>query len=129
MFGGVMPKLHRAWTAFPVTVAPTDATVLRITPLNSYPQLISTSRHITQGGYDLNDMRWDTVANSLSGNSKVIFGEVYCLTIYIPEGYEFVSADCSGKTATAVDDCILKVDLNPVSSDDIVWKLYFKKAK
>jgi hypothetical protein len=74
----------------------------------------------------LNALSWDAASNSLSGSSKCVEGEVYRLTIYIPEGYEFVNADCADKAAAAVDGCILKVDINSASSGDIVWKLNFK---
>jgi len=110
--------------ALQVSIAPMDTAVLRITPLTAHPQVISTSRHITQGGCDLNSLCWDAASNSLSGSSKCVEGEVYRLTIYIPDGYEFVNADCAGKTAAAVDGCILKVDLNSAGGD-IAWKLNF----
>ncbi len=111
--------------ALQVSIAPTDSAVLRITPLTSHPQVISTSRHITQGGYDLNDLQWDAVSNCLSGSSKCVEGEVYRLTLYIPEGYELASMKCGEKADFTNDGCILKVDLDPVRSGDIAWKLNF----
>ncbi|MFA6568886.1 MAG: alpha-galactosidase, partial [Victivallales bacterium] len=69
-----------------VSISPMDSAVLRITPLTSHPQVISTSRHITQGAYDLSGLRWDAVSNCLSGNSKCVEGEVCRLTLYVPEG-------------------------------------------
>jgi hypothetical protein len=112
--------------ALQVSIAPMDSAVLRITPLTSHPQVISTSRHITQGGYDLNDLQWDAASNCLSGSSKCVEGEVYRLTLYIPEGYEFASVKCDERAAFNNKGCILKADLNPDRSGDIAWKLYFK---
>ncbi|OGV33687.1 MAG: hypothetical protein A2020_05175 [Lentisphaerae bacterium GWF2_45_14] len=112
--------------ALHVSVAPMDTAVLCITPLTSHPQVISTSRHITQGACDLSYLYWDAAANILSGRSTGVEGEVYRLTLYIPEGYEFANLDCNGKVKFASEGCILKVDFNPVNSGDIAWKLYFK---
>ena len=111
--------------ALQVSIAPMDTTVLRITALASHPQVISTSRHITQGAYDLNTLHWDSSSNCLSGSSKCVEGETFRLTLYVPEGYGIANADCGEKTAFTVDGCILKVDINSVRSGEIAWKLNF----
>ena len=46
--------------------------------------MISTSRHISQGGFDLIDL-WLDDKDVLQGKSKVVAGEPYIITIYDPE--------------------------------------------
>ena len=111
--------------AFSITVAPMDATVLRITMLNSYPQLISTSRHITQGGYDLDDLQWNETENTLSGSSKVVKDEIYLLTLYLPDDYELSNVVCSELTTFVTIDRLLTVNLHSQYSGKLDWKLCF----
>ena len=110
----------------PLTISPMDTTVLRITPLTSHPQVISTSRHITQGGYDLNNLQWDAASNTLSGNSKVVAGEIYRLVLYISEAFTLSTTDCSARTDTGICDRILTIDIHPGNSTEQEWKLKFK---
>lgn len=110
----------------PLAVAPMDTTVLRITPLTGHPQVISASRHITQGGYDLNDLQWDATDNAMSGCSKVVENDVYRLVIYVPEAFTLSTTDCSAKTNANVRDRILTIDIHPKNSNELEWKLNFK---
>ncbi|MFA6480836.1 MAG: hypothetical protein WCV67_21180, partial [Victivallaceae bacterium] len=80
----------------------------------------------TQGAYDLSGLRWDAVSNCLSGNSKCVEGEVCRLTLYVPEGCELASVNCNENAAFTREERILKVDLNPVRSGYVAWKLNFK---
>ena len=71
---------------FEFELAPYDTKVFRITPVNgNQPELISVSRHLTQGGIEL---------QSLYRTGKEIGGTVCCiaddpcrLTILLPEGF------------------------------------------
>jgi len=58
--------------------------VLSIRKYTGKKQLVSTSRHITQGAFDLVDVHVDEQGN-LCGRSKVIAGEPYVITYYDPE--------------------------------------------
>lgn len=113
-----------------VEVAPADSTVLRITPLEARPQLISTSRHITQGACDLEDLSWDAAAKTLRGRSRLVAGEGYQLAVYVPEGYEFTEAQLAGgETAEAGFDAKsrqLSVELAAKENRAFDWELRFK---
>ncbi|MBI4976514.1 MAG: alpha-galactosidase [Spirochaetes bacterium] len=110
-----------------LTIAPMDSAVLRITPLASYPQVISTSRHITQGGYDLNELRWDASANTLSGNSKCVSGETYRITLHVPEQFTLTGIECSEASDFRSEDGVTIVTITS-GAGDIPWKLNFKAA-
>jgi len=51
--------------------------VLAVRPAADHPQVVSTSRHITQGVVDLVEERWDSVARTLSGTSRLVAGDPY----------------------------------------------------
>lgn len=61
-----------------VTVPPHACAVLALCPLTDRPQVISTSRHITQ---DVSDIVWDTATRTLSGISQTSPGIPYELRI------------------------------------------------
>jgi hypothetical protein len=48
------------------------------------PQLISTSRHVTQGLVDVVKLEWDPKSNTLRGRAKVVGGDDYELRIDAP---------------------------------------------
>ena len=50
------------------------------------PQLLSTSRHISQGAAEIKDMVWDN--NELTIKADVIKGADYKITLYIPDNFK-----------------------------------------
>lgn len=71
-------------------VEPLDTAVLRITPLEDelLPTLISSSRHITQGGWELPEMRRDVSAGILCGKVRCVEGEICRLSFFVPDGMQ-----------------------------------------
>ena len=53
-----------------VTLPPTSCMILAVRPEADHPQVISTSRHVTQGMVDLLEEKWDAATKTLSGRSK-----------------------------------------------------------
>ena len=67
-----------AWEAgMFVDVPPTSCRVLTLLPSIDRPQLISTSRHITQGWVDLTACEYDAAAVAYSGKSIVVRNDPY----------------------------------------------------
>ena len=67
-----------------LSIKPFDTAVLRITPVeNNRPTVVSVSRHITQGGYEL--VEFKATENSASGVCRVVPGETCELTLLLPE--------------------------------------------
>lgn len=69
-------------------VEPLDTVVLRVTPIEDelLPTLISSSRHITQGGHELLEMKRDVSGGILCGKVRCVEGEVCRLSFFVPEG-------------------------------------------
>ncbi|MDI6765477.1 MAG: alpha-galactosidase [Bacteroidota bacterium] len=71
-----------------INLSPTSSKILSIHEKRNQPIIISSSRHIVQGGVDLADIEWDSKKNILSAESENILDGSYSVTIYIPEGMQ-----------------------------------------
>jgi len=75
-----------------LSLKPFDTTVLRITRVEKdQPTLLSVSRHITQGGYELEE--YEATPKAVSGVCRVVPGEICDLTILLPEGKTISSSN------------------------------------
>ncbi|MBA4071328.1 MAG: hypothetical protein C0497_05745 [Gemmatimonas sp.] len=72
-------------------VAENDVQVLCLRERVDHPQLLSTNRHVTCGGVDVQDVRWE--GNALNGRLKSALGEVAVLSLTEPPGWEAVAAE------------------------------------
>jgi hypothetical protein len=63
------------------TLRPQSCAVLAVRPVLDRPQLIATSRHITQGLIDVTAERWEAATRTLSGVSETVAGDRYELRI------------------------------------------------
>jgi hypothetical protein len=68
---------------------PTSCRVLTLLPATDKVQLISTSRHITQGWPDLLALRRDDATNSYAGKSSVVKNDPYEIRYVFPRGKNF----------------------------------------
>lgn len=60
--------------------------ILAVRPVSEHPQLLSTSRHVTQGIVDVTGETWDAGTSTLSGTSQVVASDPYELRIVVPAG-------------------------------------------
>ena len=60
----------------------------------SRPQVVATSRHVTCGGPDLEDVSWE--GEALSGVSRLVRDDPYELYLTEPPGYRFAEAVATG---------------------------------
>ncbi len=56
---------------------PASCRILAVRPAAPQPQLLSTSRHVTQGMVDVLAERWDAPADTLRGVSRLVAGDPY----------------------------------------------------
>ena len=79
-----------AWeNGMTVNLSPTSCRVLTLLPATDKVQLISTSRHITQGWVDLVALNRDDATNSYTGKSNVVKNDPYELRFVFPRGKNF----------------------------------------
>ena len=76
-----------------VNLAPTSCTVVVVRPLEDRPQLVGTSRHLTQGAEDLHHVRWYPGNDSIRGRSDVVAGDPYELRFTLPPGWTTFGRD------------------------------------
>jgi hypothetical protein len=80
-----------AWTGgMMVEAAPTSCRLLTLVPETGHIQLISTSRHVTQGWVDLTALSHDDSGTAFKGASKVVKNDPYELRFAFPRGTNFV---------------------------------------
>jgi len=90
------------------------------------PQLVATSRHLTCGGPELAELRWDGCA--LRGRSRLVGGDPYEIVITEPAGFSFQGLDVEGARADGVERLpgLVKVRLLSPAGGDVVWTARFK---
>jgi len=76
--GRMLPPVEKSLRA---TLPAQSCMVLAVRPVGAHPQLLSTSRHVTQGIVDVVEERWDGAAGALSGTSRVVGGDPYELRV------------------------------------------------
>ena len=99
--------------------------VLAIHPATQHPQFLSSNRHITQGGVDIDDIRWDEVETTLSGVSKVVKGYHHLITVRVPEGFKpSMFGGC--ENVPSADGRILLLRLHSEQTGVAKWSVKFK---
>ena len=92
-----------------------------------YPQLIATSRHITCGGADLNDLQWD--GKRLTGRSVLVAHDPYIVYLTEPAGFGLEKFECPQLPAGKIEreGILLKITLLPEKSGDISWTATYSR--
>jgi len=117
---------------------PQSCAVLSVRPLKDHPQVISTSRHITQGLIDLSEEKWSGWKKQLQGLSEVVANDPYELRIltmttgasYKQTKIELSQADqTAGVTASAkMTEGLARVTLTSPVSRTVKWSVSFEKS-
>ena len=91
------------------------------------PQIVTTSRHITCGGPDLQDVTWKE--NELSGVSDIVGGEPYDIVVHEPAGTTFVSGTVEGAaraTSNTVAGGLRTIRVAGDASTRIRWRMIYR---
>ncbi|MGE5609612.1 MAG: glycoside hydrolase family 36 protein [Bacillota bacterium] len=112
--------------------------VLAVRPVADHPQLISTSRHVTQGIVDVLEETWDASSSMLSGRSKVVGADAYELRLVTAGkgakwGVESVEVSPEDKAAGVTIDIkqsgdLARVTIQSPASREVMWRVRFKKT-
>ena len=98
--------------------------VIGLRPVLDHPQILGTERHISQGAFELEAIKWDK--NVLAGTYRVGPGQRWNMTVFVPKDYTIAKAEPKG-TDTMLDGQLLTVTM-PMSSGPVAWKLTFAKV-
>jgi hypothetical protein len=113
--------------------------VLAVRPVTQHPQLLSTSRHVTQGIVDVREEKWDPAARTLSGTSRLVANDPYELRVIVPIGPNSwraqtlaLSADAAAagvKSEFKHDGPKLRAKLTSPVSREARWQIKFEPAR
>ena len=121
------------------TLPPESCRILSVRPMLTVPQLVSTSRHVTQGVVDVTKEAWDGQKAVLSGVSKVVGNDSYELRIVVPAdakswrvtGVKVSPADEAAgvKASFAQDGPKIRATLTSATSRDVDWGVQFEPGE
>ena len=104
--------------------------VLALRPRKNHPQVISTSRHITQGIVDVESESWNEADCRLEGCSRVVAGDPYELRVVLSAGFAARHASCDGKRMTLQSQGnLLRAVLSPATSGPARWTISFARSE
>jgi hypothetical protein len=114
-----------------ITVPAESCCILAVRPRADHPQLLSTSRHLTQGMVDVLAENWDEKKQILSGRSKVVGGDAYELRIVsaIPAKAIQLSSDGNStelKSTLKQTDGLIRALIETPVSLEVNWSVQFK---
>jgi hypothetical protein len=112
-----------------ITVPPQSCRILAVRPRAGHPQLLSTSRHVTQGIVDVAAESWDAATRTLRGTSRLVAGDRYELRIVLPEGgdWKVASFEAAGESASASQEGgLVRASVQPQTGRDVQWALRFQ---
>jgi len=101
---------------------------LAVRPYADHPQLISTSRNVTQGIVDVTDEKWDARKKLLSGRSKLVGSDPYELRIVggTAQIGKVEVSDADVKTSVDIQEQLARVKLTSPLSREVSWSIRFK---
>lgn len=105
--------------------------VLAVHPRLDHPQFLSSSRHVTQGGVELKDLRWDEGRCELRGQSEIVGGDDYSVTLHVPRNYKFLemNADCAESKADTRSPHLVRLWFKNAKDKTFGWRAKFEKIR
>jgi len=61
-----------------------ECLILSVIPTPEYPRLISTSRHVTQGIFDVTSEKWDPSSKTLQCSSRLVGNDPCEMRVVLP---------------------------------------------
>ena len=105
-----------------LSVEPYETRVLSFRRKTGKPQIVSTSRHITQGAAELKSVLWEEAANALSVTAALVEKDPYELCVFVPDSYRVIS--CYGGKGT-VDGNLLTIRVVPEKTGEHRMQILF----
>ncbi len=112
-----------------VGLPPTSVVLLAIHEKRDVPHVISTDRHVSQGGVELEDVTWDAAAKTLRGVSLGAVGTDHNVFVWLPkprpwtQTTPFFFHDFPGYTLKMADEHILRVRVRFDEARRVSWSV------
>ena len=110
-------------------VEPGSVTLLALHAATGTPQLLSTSRHVTQGAIEIEDVQWNETERNLSGISTGPPRSAHDVFVYVPGdhpwtwGRPVLFRDYAGYSLKLVDSNIMRVHVRFEDESRVPWKI------
>jgi hypothetical protein len=112
-----------------VTVEPASVTLLALHAATAEPQLLSTSRHVTQGAIEIEDVRWHRSERSFGGVSTGPRGSAHDVFVHVPGDYPWTwqehvrLRDYAGYSLKLVDANVVRVHVRFEDEGRVPWQI------
>ena len=106
-----------------LSLPPTSCRVIVVRAFEEHPQLLGTSRHITQGADDLLEAKWDARTATWRGRSLLVGDDPYELRFSLPPGWTLADRTAKQEGPLAV------LTLRRPDNGEVAWKVTFRKAR
>jgi hypothetical protein len=114
--------------------------ILAVRPVATQPQVLGTSRHITQGVIDLVSEDWNESRNTLSGSSRVVGGDPYELRIaaagaskvwHVRDVSVAAKGGVQGVTIKLLeqDGWKVRVQIDAAQNCEVSWRMKFESPR
>src|SRR5450759_7233 len=115
---------------FTTLLRPCASKVFAVRKKLGHPQVLSTSRHISQGAFDISSLAWDESRNTLSGVSKVVEGDLYEIVLYVPEGFRVFAEgnDTLSPDLRNIGKNLWVMRISPGATGEVSWSVAFTSA-
>jgi hypothetical protein len=101
--------------------------VFAIREAREHPWVVSTTRHISQGGVSLLYETWDAATKTLSGKSAVVVDDPYVMTVHLPEGFRVETTEVEGEQAEFDNqEEAATVRIIPSATKTVEWRIKFR---
>jgi hypothetical protein len=103
--------------------------VLCLRPRADHPQVLSTSRHVTCGGPDLQSVGW--ADRTLSGVSTVAANDPYEVYLTEPAGFALEDVQAGGARVTAqrLDGAMRVIRLESPAGGEVRWRVRYRVTR
>jgi len=118
-----------ARTGFRAPAAEKGATqVFAIREKLDRPQLVSTSRHISQGAVEITSLNWMPGVNAIEAVSNLIMGETYEITVRAPAGWKPREVRIGvSDTPPRIEGELVRFELKSATTEPMFWTISFEK--
>jgi hypothetical protein len=117
-------------------VPPGTCKIIALRRASDHPELLSTSRHVSQGLADVIEANWDAAKHTLRGKSKLVGNDPYELRIdaaSMKVADASVSADDHGAGVTAAQanqqGRQVRVSITSPATREVTWEVHFAAAE
>lgn len=111
-------------TKIALDLEPYESRVIAVRKKLDRPQIISTSRHVTQGAAEIEAMLWCDAEKTLKLSSALVENDEYAVTVYVPDGFEL--EDAKGFEKTEKDGNLFVLTVLPEENKTYDFEIKFK---